>query len=116
MQCVNMSYHNNFLISLEMNDEAVIDSTKYKSEHFSVSEQPSNPKVWILRAELNKKGGFYCEKTQQNSMWLHNEIVLTVVEYASNKMLLSIDPELMVVEKWEPLRIIQNKFTGNTEK
>ena len=49
-------------------------------------------------------------------MWLHNEIVLTVVEYASNKMLLSIDPELMVVEKWEPLRIIQNKFTGNTEK
>ena len=49
-------------------------------------------------------------------MWLHNGYVATLIEFASNKLLLSIESELLVVEKWEPLRQIPSLVKGNMGK
>ena len=50
-------------------------------------------------------------------MWCHNDMVQTVYEYASNKVILSLDPtDMLIIDRWKPVRIIPNIFCGNIEK
>ena len=63
MQCLNSSFHDDFIICLEIEEDAEIDSTKYKGEHFAPDDKPYAGKVWLLRANLEKSDGFFASNT-----------------------------------------------------
>ena len=48
---------------------------------------------------------------------MHNEYVQSMLEYASGKLILTIEPsELLIALNWKPFRIIPALFKSNIEK
>ena len=66
-----------------------IDRSKYAGEKFGELDA-KEMQVWVIRVYLDHNGGFYQDHTECNSMWLHNSHTDTTLEYAKNKLIISL--------------------------
>ena len=70
-----------------MNEQ--VDSSKFKCK-YAPSQGELEISAWVIRANLTEQGGFLQEKTETNSMWLHNVYSQALLEYEQNKIILSL--------------------------
>ena len=65
--------------------------------------------------EQNKE--LHCNDKEFNSMLLKQETILSALEYARNKIVVSLDPtDLLIIENWQPKKIIFRMQPTNTSK
>ena len=116
LQCVCASFKDsNFIVSFSMQGD--IDREKYGGEWYNNITDPNTVcNSWAIRVNLTEQGGFSQQEPGSNSIWLHDEFVHTILEYASSKLILSLDPsDLLLVEHWKPHRVLRGD-PSNTEK
>ena len=66
---------------------------------------------------MGHKGELEQEQTEYNSMWLHHNYTETLLEYAKNKLIISLSQgDMLLVKDWQSFRVIPLLVPGNIRK
>ena len=72
---------------------------------------------WIMRVDVDDDAKFVQEDTHNNSMIVLNENPEAILEYRSNKMIITLIPaDVLITENWQPIRHVQALIDGNIQK
>ena len=94
---------------------------KIKSSHVYRNERNyEGENSWIVRCTLDEDNfKFECSyiDKRKKSLLLKDEVIYTVLEYALEKMIVSLKlTNLLIVHKWMPLKMISRNSQGNIQK
>ena len=89
----------------------------YHAEYLSTFIKTDNCCYWIMRVDVSEEGQFVQENTRENSMVVLYEMPVYILEYRSNKLIITLNPaDILLTEDWQPIRHIQAAVEGNIDK
>lgn len=72
---------------------------------------------WVVKVKLSENAFFEQSDTGNNSLMMYNEQIQTMLEYAQEKMIISLhSADMLIVESWQNFKVIPSISKGNIEK
>ena len=116
LYCFNLG-KSGYLLGCDLYESVATNKSCTHTYRKERNEPGSNS--WLVRCTLDPKTHeFGCsEKEKENSLLLHDEQIYNVLEFGKDNMLISLAlTNLLVINQWEPVRLIQKNSPGNIMK
>ena len=96
--------------------QATPETSKYA--YYYEGSNRENRSAWMLRCNINiHQRTITYPDLQSNSIYLINENIHSVLEYAINKMIVHVAPtDILTVHNWQVVHILQDSAPGNNQK
>ena len=105
----SFSQSEGFILGVSMCEEP--NRKFFKSEYFTPFVNYDNNASWILRVTLAKDGKLQMIDPANNSIFVWYELPEAILEYANNKMIVSMYPSsFLFIEDWMPIRHLKQDF------
>ena len=109
-----------YLLGFDLNSTTAAEK-KIKNTHVYRNERNyEGENSWVVRCTFEEvKFKFECTDVdkRKKSLLLKDEVIYTILEYAPDKMIVSLKlTNLLIVNKWEPLKMIAKNSMGNIQK